>query len=110
MVVGIAGGVPDLAVSGEHVRPGDIVVSDQYGAIRYERVTKTRQNMVSQPFPDPPGAHLFLVIRNLPTEAFQGRGITRGILKEEPARREICAARLPRSLSTQRRGTAPRVV
>jgi nucleoside phosphorylase/tetratricopeptide (TPR) repeat protein len=44
LMVGIAGGVPNTAVPWDHVRLGDIVVSDQRGVIDYGHVSETRQD------------------------------------------------------------------
>lgn len=38
LIVGIAGGVPDPQHPGEHVRLGDVVVSNHYGVIQYDNV------------------------------------------------------------------------
>jgi nucleoside phosphorylase len=43
LMVGIAGGVPNAASAWEHVRLGDIVVSDHRGVIDYGHVAETRQ-------------------------------------------------------------------
>lgn len=91
VVVGIAGGVPNPVVPGEHVRLGDIVVSDQYGVIQYDLVKKTGQGVLYRPFPQPPSAHLLLAARYLAAEALKGRPpwmpyIAQGLLQLHLAR------------------------
>jgi nucleoside phosphorylase len=73
IVVGIAGGVPNPAAPSEHVRLGDIVVSDQYGVISYDLVKRSRQEVVYRPLPQPPSAHLLLAARYLQAEALKGQ-------------------------------------
>ncbi|MEP7127031.1 MAG: tetratricopeptide repeat protein, partial [Byssovorax sp.] len=43
LMVGIAGGVPNAASAWDHVRLGDIVVTDHRGVIDYGHVSETRQ-------------------------------------------------------------------
>jgi nucleoside phosphorylase len=72
VMVGIAGGVPNPAKPDDHVRLGDIVVSNQYGVIQYDFIKKTREEVVYRPLPHPPGAQLLLAVRYLESGAMKG--------------------------------------
>lgn len=72
IMVGIAGGIPSPEVPDEHVRLGDIVVSDQYGVIQYDFVKRTTEQTLYRPFPRSPSADLLLAARLL--EAGQMKG------------------------------------
>jgi nucleoside phosphorylase/tetratricopeptide (TPR) repeat protein len=72
LMVGIAAGVPSPQVPDEHVRLGDIVVSDQYGVIQYDFVKRTTEQTLYRPFPRSPSADLLLAAKLL--EAGQMKG------------------------------------
>ncbi|TMC21823.1 MAG: 5'-methylthioadenosine/S-adenosylhomocysteine nucleosidase [Chloroflexi bacterium] len=50
IMVGIAGGVPDPERATEHVRLGDIVVSDQYGVVEYDFITRMTSETIYRPW------------------------------------------------------------
>src|SRR5712691_9082220 len=58
IMVGIAGGIPYPEKYEEHVRLGDIVVSDQYGVIQYDFVKQTKGKTIFRPLPRPPSPNL----------------------------------------------------
>jgi nucleoside phosphorylase/CheY-like chemotaxis protein len=53
-MVGIAGGIPYPEESDEHVRLGDVVVSNQMGVIQYDLVKETKDAIIYRPLPRPP--------------------------------------------------------
>ncbi|CAG1000765.1 5'-methylthioadenosine/S-adenosylhomocysteine nucleosidase [Gammaproteobacteria bacterium] len=70
IMVGIAGGVPYPEKPAEHVRLGDIVVSNEYGVIQYDYTKETAKGVELRPFPRPPSAPLreatrFMVVGEL---------------------------------------------
>jgi WD40 repeat protein/nucleoside phosphorylase len=91
LMVGIAGGVPSPSVPDDHVRLGDIVVSDQYGVIQYDFVKRTTGQTLYRPFPRPPGADLLLTARLL--EAGQLKGLRPWQLFIAQAQRRLRIAR-----------------
>lgn len=58
IMVGIAGGVPHPEKPDEHVRLGDIVVSDERGVIQYDNVKEEREEIIPRHLPRPPSATL----------------------------------------------------
>jgi nucleoside phosphorylase len=58
VMVGIAGGVPNPDKADDHVRLGDVVVSDRRGVIQYDFVKKTRKVTEVRASPRPPHARL----------------------------------------------------
>ncbi|MEM8535600.1 MAG: hypothetical protein AAGF95_32515 [Chloroflexota bacterium] len=65
VLVGIAGGIPNPDKPNDHVRLGDIVVSDQYGAIQFDAIKQTTKGVEYRPFPRPPSFELFKVAQRL---------------------------------------------
>src|SRR5262249_9805613 len=53
LMVGIAGGVPSPAKADEHVRLGDVVVSNQAGIVQYDFVKETAHDIVPRHPPRP---------------------------------------------------------
>ncbi len=72
LMVGIAGGVPHPAKGSDHVRLGDIVVSDRRGVIQYDLVKKTRTITEVRSSPRPPHARLLEAVRLLGSDALAG--------------------------------------
>ncbi len=58
IMVGIAGGVPNIDKIDDHVRLGDIVVSNEYGVIQYDNIKKETQRTIFRNPPRPPCASL----------------------------------------------------
>jgi nucleoside phosphorylase len=82
LMVGIAGGVPNPKKPDEHVRLGDIVVSDRYGVLQYDygkqTSEKTKNGQQAKKFkvrsaPRPPSSSLLQYVRFLNIEAMEGR-------------------------------------
>ena len=72
VMVGIAGGVPSPDSADNHVRLGDVVVSDRRGVIQYDFVKKTRKATEVRASPRPPHARLLEAIRLLNSDALAG--------------------------------------
>src|SRR4051794_14748105 len=78
IMTGIAGAVPRPCKAEEHVRLGDIVVSDHYGVVQYEfskkqRSSKRRPEVVTlRGCPRPPAAVLLEAVKRLRTDEYQG--------------------------------------
>ena len=68
LMVGIAGGVPNPDKAAEHVRLGDIVVSDRLGVIQYDFIKKTAKINEVRPPPRPPHARLLEAARLLESD------------------------------------------
>ncbi len=79
ILCGIAGGVPHPARPEDHVRLGDIVVSNQKGVVQYDfvkwTVKKKRTNVGEEvrASPRPPGAQLVEAVRILEAQALLGQ-------------------------------------
>src|SRR5947209_13386766 len=65
VMVGIAGGIPYPEKPEEHVRLGDIVVSDEYGTVQYDYGKKTISEWIPKPFPRPPSPDLLHAVKLL---------------------------------------------
>ncbi|KYF59639.1 hypothetical protein BE04_04860 [Sorangium cellulosum] len=72
IMVGIAGGVPNPDDPDEHVRLGDVVVSDRRGVIQYDFLKKTRAAREVRASPRPPHARLLEAVRLLESDALAG--------------------------------------
>jgi nucleoside phosphorylase len=72
IMVGIAGGVPNVENIEEHVRLGDIVVSNQGGVIQYDFDKETISITEIRSSPRPPSASLFEAVRFLQVSEFGG--------------------------------------
>lgn len=72
VMVGIAGGVPNPAKPEEHVRLGDVVVSDQKGVIQYDFDKETPSETIHRHPPRPPNARLLEAVRHLQAGEFEG--------------------------------------
>jgi len=60
VMVGVAGGVPDVKDAGNHVRLGDIVICDEVGVIQYDMISRYTGKEEYRPPPRPP-SHRFLL-------------------------------------------------
>lgn len=67
LMVGIAGGVPNLQRASEHVRLGDVVVSNEKGVIQYDFVKQTNSFVELRHSPRPPSAELLEAVNALET-------------------------------------------
>lgn len=65
IMVGIAGGVPNPDKVNDHVRLGDIVVSNEYGVIQYDNIKKESQKIIFRNPPRPPCASLLEMVKLL---------------------------------------------
>jgi nucleoside phosphorylase len=65
LMVGIAGGVPNPTKPDEHVRLGDVVVSDRYGVVQYEYAKPTAEGVKVRSAPGPPSSWLLQYVRFL---------------------------------------------
>ena len=69
---GIAGGVPNSAKAEDHVRLGDIVVSDERGVIQYDFVKEETGRVVARHPPRPASSNLVRAARMIEAEALSG--------------------------------------
>ena len=68
IMVGIAGGVPNPGKVDEHVRLGDVVISDRNGVVNYEFKTESDTEIIPRFPPRPPSAMLLEAVLLLETE------------------------------------------
>lgn len=73
IMVGIAGGIPNVSSPNEHVRLGDIVVSNEGGFIQYDFVKEEPYEIIARHPPRPPGPKLLQAVKLLQAEALQGK-------------------------------------
>jgi nucleoside phosphorylase len=69
-MTGIAGGIPHPLDPNEHVRLGDIVVSNRNGVVQYDYGKTLPEEFVALPPPRPPSAHLLQAARMLMARDF----------------------------------------
>jgi len=72
IMVGIAGGVPYPQNPKEHVRLGDVVVSDQGGVVQYDSVEETSKSFTPRHPPRPPSAVFLEAARHLCVDELAG--------------------------------------
>lgn len=72
IMVGIAGGIPSPNNPEDHVRLGDIVVSDHIGVIQYDFVKETITEFINRAPPRSPSAELLESVRLLEVAEFEG--------------------------------------
>jgi len=72
IMTGIAGGVPHPEKADEHVRLGDIVVSDQGGVVQYDFDKETGDATIHRHPPRPPSAILLESVRLLEAGEIEG--------------------------------------
>ncbi|AKB51629.1 hypothetical protein MSBRW_2376 [Methanosarcina barkeri str. Wiesmoor] len=65
IMVGISGGVPNPDKVNDHVRLGDVVVSNEYGVIQYDNIKKESQKIIFRNPPRPPSASLLEEVKYL---------------------------------------------
>ena len=71
IVCGIAGGVPNVLKSEDHVRLGDIVISDKNGVLQYDSLKETDTNITIRDYSSKPSAKLLGIV-NLLIADFEG--------------------------------------
>jgi nucleoside phosphorylase len=92
IMCGIAGGIPHTTKPEDHVRLGDVVVSNQKGVVQYDfvkRGTGRKRTEVLEEIrasPRPPGAALLEAVRILESDQHLGRHPWEEILQEGLAR------------------------
>jgi len=69
---GIAGGVPNAAKAEDHVRLGDIVVSNDHGIIKYDFIKQEADKVVPRHPPRPASSNLIRAARVIDAEALHG--------------------------------------
>ncbi|NEP62821.1 MAG: 5'-methylthioadenosine/S-adenosylhomocysteine nucleosidase [Symploca sp. SIO2G7] len=72
IMVGIAGGIPDPGIPDEHVRLGDIVISNEKGVIQYDFDKETITENTHRHPPRPPSSSLLEAVRLLEVEELMG--------------------------------------
>lgn len=73
LMVGIAGGVPDVAKPARHVRLGDIVVSGDQGIVAYDFGKEHQDRFEARLPPRPPHARLLQACRRLDAIAYENQ-------------------------------------
>lgn len=73
IMIGIAGGVPNPDDPAEHIRLGDVVVSDEVGVIQYDFGKEKAEEFDYRPRPRPPSPILFEAVRLLEGYALEGQ-------------------------------------
>jgi nucleoside phosphorylase len=68
LMVGIAGGIPDPDNAREHVRLGDVVVSNEKGVLQYDQVKKTPDSSEIRDSSTKPGAALIAATKVLESD------------------------------------------
>jgi len=72
IMVGIAGGIPNPKKADDHVRLGDIVVSDEKGVVQYDLIKQAIQEITYRNPPRPPSASLLEAVKYLEVEEILG--------------------------------------
>ncbi len=73
IMVGIAGGIPNPDKPDEHVRLGDVVVSNYRGVIQYDFTKEEIKEIEYRHFPRPPSASLLEATRYLEASEIEGK-------------------------------------
>ncbi len=68
LMVGIAGAIPNPNKPGEHVRLGDLIISNRNGVVQYDFVMERPEETEHRHPPRPPGAALLDAVNSLRTE------------------------------------------
>ncbi|NET56796.1 MAG: 5'-methylthioadenosine/S-adenosylhomocysteine nucleosidase [Symploca sp. SIO2E6] len=92
IMVGIAGGIPYPEKPNEHVRLGDIVISNDRGVIQYDFGKETITENINRHPPRPPSASLIEGVRLLKVDEITGdkpwlKFIEQALLGEDPKRK-----------------------
>lgn len=107
IMVGIAGGVPHPDKPDEHVRLGDVVVSNQKGVIQYDFFTENAENKITyRHSPRPPSATLLEGVRLLRAAELKGQRPWDIFIKQ--AGNELNIARPPEETDTLVSSTDPK--
>lgn len=124
IMVGIAGGVPHPEKASEHVRLGDIVVSDRGGVVQYDFDKETAAENIIRHAPRPPSASLLDGVRHLQAAELEGNrpweryiavatrqlGVTRPSTKTDVlANSHVPTSTVPHPRDRLRRAKWPRV-
>ena len=72
LMVGIAGGCPNLSKADEHIRLGDVVVSSHRGIIAYDHIKETNEAEEIRGTAQEPSAQMLSVQRALESGAYRG--------------------------------------
>lgn len=72
-MVGIAGGIPNPDKVEDHVRLGDVVVSNDGGVVQYDLDKATSTEITHRHSPRPPSAFLLEGVRHLNASALEGK-------------------------------------
>jgi len=73
LVVGIAGGIPNPKSPENHVRLGDVVVSNYYGVLQYDHLKVDPHHIEIRTAAAPPSAQLLGYVNRLTSEALLGK-------------------------------------
>ncbi|QFY41449.1 hypothetical protein F6R98_01435 [Candidatus Methylospira mobilis] len=73
LMVGIAGGIPDLKNVDNHVRLGDVVITNEKGIIQYDNIKRTSENIETRDTSSKPSADLINAAKALETKAILGQ-------------------------------------
>ncbi len=73
VMLGIAGGAPNPTNPAQHVRLGDVVVSDRHGIIQFDFVKHERDEIIIRNRPVPPAAQLLDAVAAVAIEVAAGR-------------------------------------
>lgn len=73
IMVGIAGGIPNVSKPNDHVRLGDIVVSDRNGVVQYDLVKEEIEEIQHRHPPRPPSARLLTAVRYMEADELEGK-------------------------------------
>jgi nucleoside phosphorylase/tetratricopeptide (TPR) repeat protein len=73
IMVGIAGGIPNPTKVDEHVRLGDIVISDEKGVVQYDFDKETVDSVEHRHSPRPPSAELLEAVLYLEKDTIAGK-------------------------------------
>jgi nucleoside phosphorylase/NTP pyrophosphatase (non-canonical NTP hydrolase) len=73
LMVGIAGGVPFPDRPQEHVRLGDVVVSDKHGVVQYDNLKIGSEKTILRSSPSKPSARMVGAVRIMESERILGR-------------------------------------
>jgi len=72
IMVGIAGGIPNPKKPDEHVRLGDVVVSNEKGVVQYDFVKEEIDKILPRYLPRPPSARLLDAAKRLEAAEIKG--------------------------------------
>jgi nucleoside phosphorylase len=73
IMVGIAGGLPCPSKPEDHVRLGDIVISNNMGVIQYDLIKEEKNNIIYRPAPKPPSSRLLEAVKLIEADELLGK-------------------------------------